>query len=290
MKRPTVKRGLVVLLALGLLCMVSGEQRATADDQGIGSSEPLVIAAQQGAPQAFVPNLIGKNKAETQKALAKAGLNLGEVTFTTTGKGKPGTVVKQKPKPKAKVDKGSAVDVMVLKAVAKISPKIVQKGEKVFMEFPETVKDVTIFDAQGNKLQQFNKGKRFDVTESVIATEAGNIKVAFTPPEKLYWLPPVDIEQTKDFDSSQYVNEDFLDYIKGKTKLTAVVGKEAVERVGDNIEDGEPSNDDIIGATPLSGPGLHHGNVGGNDPCDYVKFTINYNPTIVRIQVFSELL
>jgi hypothetical protein len=292
-----------LVLLLGLVLGVLVVQQAVAGDAGTGSGEPMVIAARRDTTQAVVPSLIGKDKAQTEKALAEAGLELGTVQFTTSARGKPGTVVQQKPRAKSTVAKGSAVNVVVLlRAAATVSPKIVQRGEKVFMEFPDTVKDVTISDQKGNKLQQFNTGRRFEITESAVVTKAGRITVKWKspPPAKLYlpW-PPLggtagDIDHTANFDSSHYVNEDIFRQV---SHLEQVVEQTQADESAlalmtpdtTTIENGEPANNDISGAVQISASGFYSGTVGGDDPQDYVKIIMGPHQagTLVSASVYS---
>jgi hypothetical protein len=291
MKRFTVSSSKVAFAALvvllGLALGTAGVQQAGAADAGTGSGERLVIAARRVTTQAVVPSLIGKDKAQTEKALAEAGLELGTVQFTTSAKGKPGTVVQQKPRAKSTVAKGSAVNVVVLlRAAATVSPKIVQRGEKVFMEFPDTVKDVTISDKKGNKLQQFNTGRRFEITESAVATKAGRITVKWKSslPDKVYapWPPPGgtagDIDHTANFDSSHYINEDLLRKVSPLEQLAepSQVDEGMVAALTPDtttIENGEPANNDISGAVSVSS-GIYSGQVvHDTDSYDYLKIT-----------------
>jgi hypothetical protein len=175
---------------------------------------------------------------------------------------------------------------VVLRAAAEISPKIVQKGKKVYMEFPEMVKDVTLSDEKGNKLQQFKQGKRFDVTESVLATKAGHIKVSFTPPEKLYAPGPPSGGTTiagtlkLDIDVSDHLTPDFLKQEGFERVAETRWGKpipEPADKDTETIENGEPANDDVNGATLISSAGLYQGTVGGDDPVDYLELSFSGN-------------
>jgi hypothetical protein len=301
MKRLTLMRGFVVCLALGLVVMVPGIQQAGADDPGTGSGERLVIAARRVTTQAVVPSLIGKDKAQTEKALAEAGLELGTVQFTTSAKGKPGTVVQQKPRAKTTVAKESAVNVVVLlRAAATVSPKIVQRGEKVFMEFPNTVKDVTISDQKGNKLQQFNTGRRFEITESAVVTKAGRITVKWKspPPDNVYapWDPPdgppLDMDymdHIADLGLSQYVRVELKSPAERLAKQSQVEVDERFLPDTSSIDNKEPENNTIDGATYFTSQGFYAGKVGGDDAADYIVFADQNTslPEIVHIQVFS---
>lgn len=300
---------LVFIVGLGLGTSTSWAQRATTGDKGdITAPKSVTAPPTKGVVQVQVPDLIGKTEGEAKKQLEKLGLKLGKVLFTTSGKGTPNTVVRQKPTATDKVAKGSTVDLWVLKAgliskgkpperePTKVSPKIVQKGKKIYMEFPETVKDVTISDEKGNKLQQFKKGKRFDVTESVIATRAGLIKVAWRPslPDKLYMPGPpsggtaVDTKHTTNFDSSRFINEDALRQ-KGFERVAKTPGKIPKLEIDDTfIENGEPGNNTIFYTLP--GPKLYSGNVGApGDPVDRLAFTSGPSPdgTVIAVGVVS---
>jgi hypothetical protein len=261
-KNNAVLAALAVLLS-ATLGVLGVQQAVAADDPETGSDVPLVIAAKQSSTQVLLPNLLGKTKAGTEKALANVGLKLGTVQFTTSGKGKPGTVVKQKPTANSKVAKGSAVDVVVLKAAAEISPKIVQRGDKVFMEFPETVKDVTISDDKGKKLQQFKQGKQFDVTESVLATKAGRIKVAWE-------------RGTEDIDLSRRLDPGGIKRLP--IEQAEIPQERTAHRMPHDktfIDNAEPANNDPNSAPRISASGVYSGTVGGaDDRYDYVKFAI----------------
>jgi len=289
---------LVVIVGLGLGTGASGAEKAATGDTGdMTVPKSVTTPPPRGATYVLAPDLIGKTEGEAKKELSKVGLKLGELRFTTSAKGKPGTVAKQTPPAKTKVVKGSKVDVVVLKAAAKISPKIVQKGEKVFMEFSETVKDVIISDAKGNKLQQFKQGKRFDITGSVIKTKAGLLKVTWEPtvPDKLYMPGPpsggtaVDTKHTANFDASRYINEDVFrkQGIEQAAKTTGKIPK--LLEVDDTfIENGEPGNNTIFYTLP--GPKLYSGNVGApGDPVDRLAFTSGPSPngTVITVHVVS---
>jgi hypothetical protein len=282
---------LVFLAGLGLVLGTAWAQKAAPGDKG-GVSTPKTITAPptKGVQYVQVPDLIGKTEEVAKEELAKVGLKAGKVLFTTLEKGTPDTVVRQEPKATARVAKGSAVDLWILRArafpkakapekePAKVTPEVVQKGKKVYMEFPETVKDVTIFDAKGNKLQHFNKGKRFDVTESVLKTKAGHVKVGYN-------LMPKGVVSKGGVPIDTYDTQIFFfgEYLMDKSKLFA----ETISKLYDTstIENGEPTNDNLNAATnqkPLAPNKRYSGVVGGaEDPRDCLKITSAPGPAVI---------
>jgi len=309
-KRKAALMVLILLVAVSLAIGASGAQKAAPADSGDMTVPKTVTAppAKIVVNYVLVPDLIGKTEEEAEIAFKKIGLKPGKVQLTMVGKEKPGTVVKQNPIAKTKVAKGSAVDLWILrgktvstaKATTKktttVSPKIVQRGKKVYLEFPETVRNVTISDEKGNKLQQFNKGKRFDVTESVFMTKGGRINVAWKPslPDKLYMPGPpsggtaVDTKLTANFDSSRYINEDILKQ-KGIVEVAQTTGKIPKLNIDDTfIESREPRNNDIF--CELPGPKLYKGSVGApNDPVDRLAFASGSSPhgAVVSVHLVS---
>ena len=301
---------LVLLVGLGLLLGTSWAQKEAPADSGDMNAPKTVTAppAKMVVNYVLVPDLIGKTKEEAEIAFKKIGLKPGRIQFTTVGKGKPGTVVKQHPMAKTKVAQGSAVDLWILrgktvstakaptKKTTTVSPKIVQRGKKVYMEFPKTVRNVTISDEKGNKLQQFNKGKRFDVTDSVFITKGGHINVAWKPslPDKLYMPGPpsgstiVDTQHTANFDSSRYINEDVFKQ-KGIVQAAKTTGKILQLDIDDTfIENKEPRNNDIF--CELPGPKLYKVTVGApDDPVDRLAFASGSSPhgAVISVHVFS---
>jgi hypothetical protein len=152
-----------------------------------------------------VPNIIGKSKAEADLILKMSGFLTGKVQTTPMGKGLPGTVVKQHPAANTPVAKGSAVDIWIItkggttlqipasSAATTPQPTFHARGKQLFMEFPQNVHKVIVFDAQGNVLQEFKNGRRFDITKSLIKTNAGSIYLGIAPspgsPVPLRWDP-----------------------------------------------------------------------------------------------------
>lgn len=68
-----------------------------------------------------VPDLTGLSQQEATEQLADSKLKLGTVT-TVAGKGKPGTVVDQDPKPGSSVEKEAKVAVVLEQAGAPVTP------------------------------------------------------------------------------------------------------------------------------------------------------------------------
>ncbi|MHC5081269.1 MAG: PASTA domain-containing protein, partial [Planctomycetota bacterium] len=94
LKTGTYKYTLVVVDSLGL------------------SSKPATVEVTVKEALVPVPNVVGKLVAAAKGDLTKAGLILGK-TLPRPGKGKPGAVLAQTPKPREKVKKGTAVDLEV---------------------------------------------------------------------------------------------------------------------------------------------------------------------------------
>lgn len=330
--KPFKQSALIILSAAmvllgGLNLTAFGDQRITSGADSIkgktvvNSPKPMP-APQKGnrADHVSVPDLAGKTVAEAEKELKNTGLGIGKVRYTIAGNGKNGTIVRQKPSPNAKAAKGSEVDLWIVRTKStaesrvsenktfktspknlRPSPKIIQQGDQVFMEFSDTVWDVTISDTRGNRLQQFKKGKRFDITESARETKAGRIRVTFktSPDDKVNVPSPspppgntgVDITHTADIDFSRYINTSALEKKHMKTETKEVLKDFIIPVDNTLIESNEPINNNVYVTLPLhNGLKAYSGEVGGpNDPIDLLAYTSgpHQHGSIITVQVTS---
>ncbi len=201
----------------------------------------------------------------------------------TIGKGKTGTIVKQSPKSKTKITKGSAVNIWLLKQKSRLStrpeskmlaknikPKLFEKKKKLYMEFPREVQNVKVRDKNGKILQSFKKGRKFDITKSLKLTKAGNIKIYFTPaPKRGSGVPKSGPVPKPPIQYSE------LDHTIKLIKFNHLrFSERAIFTDSSSIDAGEPSNDSAGGATLLGRAGRYSGDVGGDsDSIDYLRFT-----------------
>jgi hypothetical protein len=279
-------------LLLGLVLGAYGEKpdAASAEKSGFFSVPVLFSKNVQPAPKKIsTPDLIGKTREEAETALIKVGLKPGTVLTTQTGKGKPGTIVQQQPAAKTAVAPGSAVNFWILgapaaltkpgqKAATPIQPKIQPKQKLLFLEFPEEVVNVAVFDAKGALLQRFAGGRSFDITESLIKSKAGKILVEFEPRSGGSVPEPVPQRGTippdrMPFDLARYRNLAAASFtIEDDT----------------TIERHESANNAITGAVQVTA-GYYSGEVGGSDASDYCKVTANHSGfgTLIQIEVKS---
>lgn len=226
--------------------------------------------------------------------LTKAGLKAGAVIVVHQGAGKPGTIIQQQPLAKAAVAPGSMVQLWVLNPpAAQTGPGMMKPGplsqpsfkptlrseqDALFLDFPQDVFDVEILDAKGTLLQNFAKGRKFDITKSLEMTKAGRIFVAFKNrpgggvPKAVPMrgsLPPDAIP----YELARYHDFRVERYIYSRT-----------------IEDAEPGNNAIGTAPSLDSlGGRYEGRVGGDDAADYAKLTTGAGGfgTLVEVEVIS---
>ena len=82
-----------------------------------GTAVDLVVATAEANDQPSgieVPDLRGKNAKAATDLLERSGLRVGEVRIQPKGKGRPGSILKQRPKPGSMVERGTTVDLVVL--------------------------------------------------------------------------------------------------------------------------------------------------------------------------------
>jgi hypothetical protein len=233
------------------------------------------------------PALIGKTKAAAEVALKKAGLKMGTALYTSTGKGKPGTVVKQQPAAKTRAAKGSAVTIWLLgnapdgaqpaqgDAASGLKPKLVARGKTLFMEFAQNMRNVTVFDANGKILQQFKSGRRFDITPSLVKTKAGLIKVTGEPQSG-------GVQKRRGpSDPPDCMEIPLYDFRHFYQRWVEIEDDRTIDRH-------EPANNSIAGA-PLVSAGYYSGEVGGGDATDYLKATAGVSGvgTLIQVEVKS---
>jgi len=282
--KKVVAISVVVWLGMGLC--VYGQQKKPITDPG-KSPVPSVQAPRTIPKAALVktPDLIGKTKGSAELVLKQNGLKMGRIRNTPIGKGKPGMVVKQHPGALTPVARGNAVDLWIMtkagiglqkygpSAQAQPQPRFYARRKQLFMELPETVHKVVVFDDKGKVLQQFNRGRRFDITESLIKTNGGSIYLGIAPDPgsavPMRWDPrdraPYDLARYRNLARGWIVRED-------ETSM----GRS------------EPANNSIGGA-PLLSAGVVEGAVGGDDAEDFGKVTVSGDGTgtLVQVEVIS---
>ena len=280
----------IVFLGFGLDSFEGGKTEAA--QQPKKSSLPQsqnVTDIKKATKQVVIPNLAGKTKNAAESALKKIGLKIGKIHYTIAGKAKPGTVVKQSPAARLSVSKGSRVDIWIVKkkAVHKskttkkshkaLSPKLHKKGQRLFLEFPAEVRNVEIYNDRGQVIQRFNRGRRFDITQSLKKTRAGRIRVGFVPKSGGIPQPPSPTRDKRIY--ADYRLDRFRDLAAGSMFLTD----------SSTIESGEPANNTIHGATTVTA-GRYSGEVGATaDGDDYLKLTTGASGfgTYVSVRVVS---
>jgi eukaryotic-like serine/threonine-protein kinase len=86
----------------------------------------VTLRVSRGAEQVAVPDVVGETEENARSALEGAGLRAGEVTEEESDE-EPGTVIEQSPAAGGKLARGSAVDLVVAKAVE--VPDVVDQTE-----------------------------------------------------------------------------------------------------------------------------------------------------------------
>jgi len=61
-----------------------------------------------------VPDLRGQNAKAATALLQRSGLRVGEVRVQRKGKGRPGSILEQRPDPGSMVERGATIDLVVL--------------------------------------------------------------------------------------------------------------------------------------------------------------------------------
>ena len=283
-----------ISLSAGLLltlvfCAYGEKPDALFTEQNAPLYTPVLLAktVQPVSKTIPAPDLIGKTRNESEATLIKFGLKIGTVQVTPSGQGKPGTVVKQQPAAKIAVAPGSAVNLWILAApavltkpvpnVTPIQPKINPRQKSLFLEFPEEVTNVVLFDAKGLQLQRFAGGRDFDITESLLKTKAGLIQVEFEPKSGGNVPDPVPRQGSR---------PDRVPFDLGRYRNLAVASFTIED--DSTIDRHEPANNAITGAVQITA-GYYSGEVGGGDAADYCKVTANHSGfgTLIQIEVKS---
>lgn len=253
------------------------------------SAKPI----KQGKKNVRTPNLYGKTKSQVDSILKKRGLKTGNIYPVNKGKGKPGTVVRQFPKANTVVIKGSRINIWIKKSMAgltrtkksaypahrrtkPIKPKLFKKNNKLYMDFPHDIRKLLIYAKNGKLLQQFKKGRRFDVTTSYKMSKGNKIKVVFRPGRNFkYGGPQRGVPEGSPREYESYT----LWFDWGSMWLDLFTDSEV-------IDTGEPNND-IGSATDLGiNPGMFSGNVEYySDRYDWLKFSAGSGGTGTLITV-----
>ena len=277
----------LIMLMLFLCCLAFGVQaesnKTSSDIKGQKSS----IIQTHKTIKISTPNLLRKTKIQAKSILMKCGLKTGKVVYVTTGKGKTGTIVKQSPKAKIKISKGSAVNIWILKqkgrlttgkntlptrpgsqmSAKNVKPRLFEKNKKLYMKFPRMVQNVKICDRNGKILQRFKRGQKFDITKSLKLTKAGNIRIYFMPAPK----PGGGVPKTR-----MHIpfpgNDKFIDLFGWRSLLNDFRPQPRLDLVNHStIEDGE--NNNHFDRAVLLGKGWYEGKVDrSSDPRDYLKY------------------
>jgi hypothetical protein len=278
----------IVLLGFGLGPLGGGETKAAQRLQKSSLHLSQTATAKKTTKRVVIPNLVGKTKTAAESVLKTIGLKIGNIHYTTGGKAKPGTVVTQSPAARVKASKGSRVDIWILmkKAVRKpetskkshlaLSPNLHKKGQRLFLEFPAEVRNVEIYSARGRVIQRFKCGRRFDITQSLKKIRTGRIRVGFVPKSGGIPKPPPPTQDRRIY--ADYRLDRYRDLADASMFLTD----------SSTIEDGEPANNTIHGATTVTA-GRYSGEVGATDADDYLKLTTGAGGfgTFVSVRVVS---
>ncbi len=156
----------------------------------------------------MVPNVIGKTESQAKMVIKRLGLKIGKIEYQTRGKGKPNSVIKQKPKAGTYAVRGSQINLLVLikkpvipgkpiskekyrggktppqkrRGIKSAAPKIQKIGKDFYLIFPEAVKNVSVFGSSKKANQTFNFGKKFKISPSMKKTKDGKLIVKYTDP------------------------------------------------------------------------------------------------------------
>jgi hypothetical protein len=287
--------GVTLALLLGLSWSAFGQQKPLpvvdlerAPAKTVQSIQPQVKPPEALAAKASVPGVTGKTRTDAEKALTKAGFRIGIVQQTPTGKGRPGTVIRQSPAASVPAAKGSAVNIWILTkngmglqpsgqpagSQDQPQPRFQASHKKLLMTFPGTVPGVVVYDSKGQVLQTFDSGRQFDITESLHKTNGGTIYLGIAPKPgptavPMRWDPrdriPYNLARYRDLASAWIIPVD--------------------DRA---MADSEPGND-AIGGAALLGVGYVNGEVGGDDAADFGRVAAlgTGTGTLVQVEVVS---
>ena len=90
----------------------------------------VTMRVSRGVEQVEVPDVVGQSEDEARDTLRDAGLRVGEVTERESTDKEPGTVLEQDPADGGKVDRDSAVDLVVASAPPDVAvPNVVDMPE-----------------------------------------------------------------------------------------------------------------------------------------------------------------
>ncbi len=277
------------LILLALVCTAQG-QSATSGGAAKQIKSPSRGAVRKNATLAAVPAVVGKTRAAAELLLKKSGFRAGTVHYGASIKAKPDTVTRQEPAAGKMAAKGSKVDLWLQKPMApaimpsapgksaSIKPKLHTQQKKLLMAFPQRVSNVVVYDSKGKVLQRFHKGQRFDLTQSLIKTNAGRITVGFDPDPDAA-VPRISYHRPEDHPERMAFNLD--NHYRLASRYITIDDDRTIER-------NEPGNDTITGAARITA-GFYSGVVGGDDATDYLKAVSNSRGfgTLVEVRVES---
>lgn len=140
-----------------------------------GSSVDVTVAIK--ADKIVVPTVTGLNILNARKNITHAGLNVGSVTEEISDDVQAGTVLAQKPLPKAKVDLGTAVNLTVAKAQKKTNvPQLIKQNEKNAQEILQ--KSQLTLGTVSNRISSSPKGTILSQTPKAGTAVAINSQVS----------------------------------------------------------------------------------------------------------------
>ncbi len=167
--------------------VISTEPSAHSEAQ-VGSQVTVFVSS--GPAQVSVPTVTGQSEAEAKASLRAAGLEPGTVTKREAAGSEPGTVLSQSPAAGAAVDKGTQVDLVVVRTPQEVTvPRVVGRkeelaeGELVGAGFkPKTVtRAVSKPEEAGIVLQQSPAGGAKAKRGAAVTITVGRLETSTTP-------------------------------------------------------------------------------------------------------------
>ena len=283
-------RAILVILLGGFLSMAHGADNSAGKAKTTAPliSVPAAKTVQKAQPTVMVPKLTAKPVNEAETLLKKAGLKIGEIHSLKKAAAAAAIVIRQNPAAGTKAVRGSAVDIWVqqkplvprsvspVKSSPALSPRLTRQNQRLFLEFPQDVLDVEVYDHRQKVVQRFKQGRRFDVTDALKKISGSRLKVGYVP-KSGRGVP----KRAADPDPRLYAEMPY--HLRMQSRAAYTYEDDST------IERNEPANNTINGATQVSA-GHYSGTVGGDgDDADFLKATTSDRGfgSLVIVEVLS---
>lgn len=106
-------------------------EQSVPEGEMVDEGSTIAYTVSQGPEQATVPQVVGQSRADAEKAIRDAGLEVGDVTFEDSNEQKKNRVISVSPGQSEQVEAGSTVDLVVASGDVKLEDYVGQQIEQV---------------------------------------------------------------------------------------------------------------------------------------------------------------